>query len=126
MSKMYWYPRYWSTKKPVLESRMVSRYNEVRSGAGTKGSKIGYLGTGSKIVIDKLEDDAGWVRIVSVDGHKPIPHAWVDELEEKGVPETEMEWWIDKTALQEPTEEGEDLVLQIVIHPDRSYEVRKM
>lgn len=95
-----YYPLYWSTKKPVPAEKTVTKNNyPVRDGAGTHGRKIGSLGSGTHIVVDQLEDDEGYIRIISVKGviTPPVPEGWVEEQDYK--PPHDREWWIDKTAL---------------------------
>ena len=125
MAKKLYYRLYWSTKQPVPEDVMMNRYNVVRNGAGTKGSVIGTLGTDTIIKIDKAEEDDGWTRIISVVGHDPVPVNWQEILEEKGSPVQDWEWWIDNSAFGPVTQPGGDLVLEVTIHPDLTFEVKK-
>ena len=126
MTKKLYYRLYWSAQTPIPEDVVMARYNQVRDGAGVKGSVIGVLGKGTKIKIDRAEEDSGWTRIISVDGHNSVPPAWQDIVAEKGTPVQDWEWWVDNSAFEPAVVPGEDLVLQITVHPDMTYEVRKV
>jgi hypothetical protein len=125
MAKRLYYRLYWSAETPIPQEREMNRYNQVRDGAGAKGAVIGTLGTGTKLMVDMAEQDVGWMRIISVNGHYPVPVNWQEILEEKGRPVQDWEWWVDVSALQPVLQPGSDLVLEITVHPDLSYEVRK-
>lgn len=125
MTKKLYGKLYWANEAPIPEMRMLNRYNSVKDGAGTKGAVIGSLGTGAVIKIDTNERDIGWVRIMSVNNHDPVPVSWIGKLRDAGKPEIDWEWWVDETALDKLVAPGNDLVLQITVHPDLTYEVKK-
>jgi len=126
MTKRLYYRLYWAGQTPIPEDVVMMRYNQVRDGAGAKGAVIGVLGKGTKIKVDRAEVDDGWIRIISIDGHNPVPIAWQELVEEKGTPVQDWEWWVDVSAIEPAVVPGGDLILQITVHPDMTYEVRKM
>jgi len=126
VAKKLYYKLYWAEEAPAPQDSYMNRYNVVRNGAGSKGSVIGALGTGAKLRVDMNEQDEGWVRIISVVGKDPVPETWIDIMEDKGVPQVDWEWWVDKTAITPINAPGTDLKLEITVHPDMSYEVKKI
>lgn len=89
---------YWATEQPIRKRKIVIRHQEIHSGAGTKGAFIGNLGPPTRLEVDWNERDLGWVRIIKVDGHDPVPHVWAEQQDGD---ESNWEWWIDQTALMD-------------------------
>lgn len=123
MAKKQYYKLYWSTKQPEPKEKVMNRYNKVKNGAGVKGAVIGALGTGALLTVDESERDIGWIRIISVYDYDPVPKSWVEKMQDK--PVQDWEWWVDETALSDLQAPGTDLVLEVRIHPDMTYEVKK-
>lgn len=84
-----------------LAEYIVTRWQQVRDGAGVKGLAIGVVGVptsgaATRLVCDENEKDDGHIRIVSVVG-RGIPDEWVEKSRTG-------EYWTDVTGLLKVTD----------------------
>ena len=130
MAKRQWFPRYWAEEQPADETMMLVRFNVVRSGAGDHGFIIGWLGSPTICKVDMNEQDQGWVRIISVVGHDPVPSGWWVKEQQHVPPISDpvlQEWWIDMTALTPITQPGGILKILTTINlSDGSWETHQV
>ncbi len=91
--------KYWATEPPDKKEVIVTRYDHVQDRAGIQGKKIGNLGPGTHLIVDKNEDARGDIRIVRVVNYTPapVPPTWISAQSDR--PQEEHEWWVDKGAV---------------------------
>lgn len=97
MAKIKYFDWYWSAKVPQPARMKVNRLQNVKDGAGIKGSDIAMIEAGKIVLIDLAEKALGWTRVISVEGYNPVPPEWVAAQVAK--PVEEREGWLDDTSL---------------------------
>jgi hypothetical protein len=113
-TKIKYDDKYWSTKPPQPREMVVTKANSpVKHRNYTDGKLIGSLGVGAHVIIDMAElfED---VRVMKVIGcaTPPVPLRWEEQQED--LPESEREWWANKSDLVDVApDEGGDITLTV-------------